>query len=135
MGVEVLDQGYNTFRTWMLMELGLDINTTLTIPSLARQFFIKAECYTNAYKLGGAPQMFIQRSVIGGHTCAMIIKKLKFDKPIGKRMNAFDAVLLYATAMNRLPGFLKGVPKVLTVFNCDNIEGLDGYFVYVKFLK
>lgn len=135
MDVKVLEQGYDTFRTWMLMELGIDINTTLTISSLAQKYFINEGCYKDVFELGGTPQMFIQRSVIGGRTMCNENKKLKFDKSSHKRMNDFDAVSLYASAMHRMPGFLKGIPKVLKFFKYDDVKGLDGYFVDVKIIN
>ena len=63
----------------MLMELGIDIITTLKISSLAQQFFINEGCFSGVYELSGTPQMFIQRSVIGGRTMCNENKKIKFE--------------------------------------------------------
>ena len=42
---DVLEQGYNIFYQWMLSEVNIDIDQTLTIASLAHTFFINEECY------------------------------------------------------------------------------------------
>ena len=39
MDCNVLEQGYNTFRTWVHFKVGIDVNIVLTISSPALQFF------------------------------------------------------------------------------------------------
>jgi len=47
----------------------------------------------------------------------------------------FDAVSLYPSAMYRMPGFLKGLPKVIEDLNFENIKNYDGYFLEIKIKK
>jgi hypothetical protein len=106
---EILRIGYNTFREWNLKTVKIDIDEVLTIASLAHQFFVNEGCYDNVFKLGGIPQMFIQGCVVGGRTMCAENKKIKLEE----KVNDFDAVSLYPSAMSRMDGFLIGIPKVL----------------------
>ena len=58
----------------------------------------------------------------------------KKDKAIEKKALAdFDGVSLYPSAMNRCPGFLKGVPKVWN--SSVDLEKVDGYFIKIHITK
>ena len=116
----------------MLFEVNIDIDQTLTIASLAHQFFINEGCYEDVHELSGTPQMFIQKTVVGGRVMCNNNKKLKFNKHSHKRMNDFDAVSLYPSAMARMPGFLKGIPKVLKDLNYEEFKNCDGFFIDIK---
>ena len=122
---EILCKGYNTFREWIVKYLNIDIDDVLTSASLAHKYFINRGCYESVNELGGVPQLFIQGSVVGGRT--MVSKNEK--KMVEAKINDFDAVSLYPSAMYRMDGFLKGIPKVLQTTNYDEIKGYDGYFV------
>ena len=124
---EVLQKGYNTFRTWILEMINLDIDNVLTTASLAHRYFINEGCYDNVYQFSGVPRMFLQKFVIGGRTMCSSNKKSIRD---GK-VNDFDAVSLYPSAMNRLDGFLQGKPKIITDLNYETIKSYDGYFVEI----
>ena len=50
-----------------------------------------------------------------------------------KALADFDGVSLYPSSMARIPGFLKGAPKVWDEFV--NLEKVDGYFVKIKVHK
>ena len=50
-------------------------------------------------------------------------------------INDFDAVSLYPSAMNRIDGFLKGLPKIITNSDYDTIKGYDGYFLEIEIIK
>lgn len=122
---EILYKGYNTFRDWIWKYLCIDIDDVLTSASLAHKYFIKKGCYEGVNELGGVPQLFIQGCVVGGRTMVSNNEK----KMVEAKINDFDAVSLYPSAMFRMDGFLKGVPKVLQTTNYDEIKGYDGYFV------
>ena len=121
----ILEQGYNKFRTWMLECVNIDIDNKLTIASLAHEYFIKQGCYNGVYQISGVPQIFIQGTVVGGRTMVSENKKISIEEKI----NDFDAVSLYPSAMERMDGFLKGKPKVIKDHTYDFISKQDGYFV------
>ena len=122
---EILCKGYNTFREWINTYLNIDIDDVLTSASLAHKYFVNQGCYNDVNELGGIPQLFIQGCVVGGRTMVSNNEK----KFIEAKINDFDAVSLYPSAMFRMDGFLKGIPKVLQTTNYDEIKGCDGYFV------
>lgn len=125
---EILFQGYNTFRNWILELIKIDIDDVLTSASLAHRYLINEGCYEDVYELSGIPQMFIQGAVVGGRTMCSENKKIKIEGKI----NDFDAVSLYPSAMRRMDGFLKGTPKVLENLSYDFLKQQDGYFVDVR---
>lgn len=126
----VLKQGYNTFREWILTDFQMDINEVLTLASLMEKILIAEHCYDDIYKLSGVPQRFIQNCVVGGRT--MVANNEK--NSITERVQDFDAVSLYPSAMIRMPGFLRGTPKVIT--NFDAIKNTaDGFFAEVVITK
>lgn len=76
---EVLEKGYNIFRSWILDLQGydltgelvnhkLDINEILTSASLAHKFMVMNDCYDGVYEMSSTPQQFIQKCVVGGRT-------------------------------------------------------------------
>lgn len=54
-----------------------------------------------------------------------------------KKISDFDAVSLYPSAMKRLDGYLKGLPKVLTEGECQTFSenNFDYYFVEIEILS
>jgi hypothetical protein len=124
---EILCKGYNTFRGWILNYLHLDIDEILTAASLAHKYFISQGCYTDVNELGGVPQLFIQGCVVGGRTMVSNNEK----KFVEAKINDFDAVSLYPSAMFRMDGFLKGDPQVIKPedLRYEFLEDQDGYFV------
>tara|TARA_R110001592_G_scaffold130227_1_gene343373 strand:+ start:3 stop:1748 length:1746 start_codon:yes stop_codon:yes gene_type:complete len=148
MDCKVLKDGYDTFRSWIKEVCDLDIVNYCSIASLSLDYLIKEGCFDTpieeeikddemeklhkykCWKLSGRPRDFIQKCVIGGRTMCRDNKKWLIEAII----NDFDAVSLYASAMFRMKGFLKGIPKVIKKENL-NIEWLqnntDGYFVKV----
>ncbi len=127
---DILQKGYNIFRNWMLETVNIDINKIMTIASLAHRYFVNEGCYDGVFQLSGVPQIFIQGSVVGGRT--MVSENKKYS--IEDRINDFDAVSLYPSAMKRMDGFLKGKPKVIVDKSYDFISKQDGYFVDI-FIK
>lgn len=134
---EVLKQGYLKFREWMLKLVNLDINNILTIASLAHKYFINEGCYEGVYEISGVPQQFIQKCVVGGRTMCCNNEKQIFNLKNNKKlkMQDFDAVSLYPSAMKRMDGFLKGLPKVIKNLDFNEIKKYDGYFIEIKIKK
>ena len=122
---KILYEGYNTFRKWIKETFKLDIDFILTGASLAHQYFVNEGCYDGVNELGGIPQLFIQGCVVGGRVMCAENKKMMLDYVI----NDFDAVSLYPSAMYRMDGFLKGVPKVIENHDFNWIKMQDGYFI------
>mgnify|MGYP006085472823 FL=1 len=130
--VEVLEQGYETFRKWFLDEpFGLDIDNIVSISSLSQKFFEKSLCYDGVAMLSGVPRAFIQKCLVGGRCC---LNKNKRQKVRGKVAD-FDARSLYPSALYRLGGLLKGVPKILKNLNYDHLKNQDGYFVKIQVVE
>lgn len=132
--VDVLSKGYNIFKTWMNEHFKIDCNECLTIASLAHKYLINTGCYDDVYELGGVPQNFIQGCVVGGRTMTNNNEMQTFNlkNNVNKRMQDFDAVSLYPSAMRRMKGFLKGKPKVLKDLTYDFLKQQDGYFIEIK---
>jgi len=125
---KILWDGYNTFRKWMLDCVKLDIDNILTIASLSHRYLVRQGCYDGVYEMKGVPQMFIQGCVVGGRTMTSDNRKIK----IQEKINDFDAVSLYPSAMSRLNGFLKGKPKIVKNLDYNDLKTKDGYFVDVR---
>jgi hypothetical protein len=128
----ILKEGYNIFKTWMNTQVNINIDNISTIASLAHRFFIMQGCYEDVYELSSIPQSFIQKCVVGGRVMCSENKKIKFDRTSNKRIADFDAVSLYPSAMSRMDGFLKGLPKIIKNLNFNEIKNQDGYFVEIK---
>ena len=131
MDCKVLHDGYNIFKTWMLQSTKLNIDYFLTMASIAHTYLITVGCYDGVYELGGTPQRFIQRCIVGGRTMTSENKKII----VQEKINDFDAVSLYPSAEFRMDGFLKGKPKVITNLNYEWLKHQDGYFVDIKILN
>ena len=54
---------------------------------------------------------------------------------VKKKLAEFDACGLYASAMYRMLGYLKGTPKVLTNLSYDFLKNQDGYFIQIIIKK
>lgn len=132
MDCKILKNCYSVFREWCLKDFNLDINNILTIPSLAEKYFKNQGCFNDCYGLSGLPQLFISQAVVGGRTMMANNKK---DKILDQILNDFDAVSLYPSAMSRINGFLKGIPKVIKNLDYNEIKNYDGYFIQIKILK
>lgn len=128
---KVLKDGYQKFRNQMLEITGLDVDVIATLPSLADKFLIKEGCYDGVYSFSGVVRAFIQKCVVGGRVMCRDNQKWH----IKEKLQDFDAVSLYPSAMVRLKGFLKGKPKIITDLSYEKIKRYDGYFVEIKVTK
>lgn len=125
----ILKEGYNTFKKWMNELVHIDIDSILTIASLAHRYFIESKCYEGVNELSGHMQAFIQKCVVGGRVMCANNKKQVI---VNKRIMDFDAVSLYPSAMSRMDGFLKGLPKVIEKLDYNELRSKDGYFIEIK---
>ena len=126
---DILEKGYNTFNKWMQELVNINIDNVLTLASLAHNFFINKGCYEGVNELAGTPQQFIQKCVVGGRV--MCCENKKNIENTGKKIMDFDAVSLYPSAMRRMDGYLKGLPKVINNLDYNSIRGYDGYFLEI----
>jgi hypothetical protein len=113
--VNILAQGFDKFRIMCLNELKIDIDESLTAPSIANKYF-EMNLYfkvKNFYKLSGVPRAFVQQAIYGGRCMTRDNKKWK----VGKVLSDFDAVSLYPSAMKRLY-IQTGKPIVLNDEEC-----------------
>jgi hypothetical protein len=123
----VLMKGYKIFREWILKSCKLDVLGILTSASLANKYFIKEKCFEGCYQLSGVPRKFIQKCLVGGR--CMSNQNEKYN--LTEKILDYDAVNLYGSAIKRLGGYLKGLPKILKELNYDFLKKQDGYFVEI----
>lgn len=166
---EVLRQGYEIFRDQMLEVTLEDIDKAVSLPQIANVFGRRMGVYDGCYETRGMPRDFMQRCLVGGRTMIAnntkkVILPLKIDPLIKERCNQFellesrfkclgtqselviahknddfDGVSLYPSAMARMPGILKGLPKVITEdiikkINSQNTKDISGYFAEIEIL-
>jgi hypothetical protein len=126
---DVLKAGYNIFRKWILESCQLDINEILTSASLADKYFKNNNCFEGIYELSGVPRKFIQNCLVGGRCMSNQNKKYNLTEKILD----YDAVSLYPSAIDRLGGYLKGLPKKIdeNQLNYEFLKKQDGYFVNI----
>ena len=149
----VTRDGYNKFKGMIKKISNMNIDHILTSASFSDKFMLERGVYSGCYQISGVPRAFISDANVGGRTHSLygkmyhIIKTEDGDeitKTIDEngnivikgnsiRINDFDAVALYPSAMNRMEGFLKGTPKVLKTdeLNQEFLNKQTGYFVEI----
>lgn len=139
--VSILKQAYLKFREQILEITKIDIMTLISLPQLADDFFKSKKVYDGCYSISGVAQDFIRKCAIGGRvmTCKNEMWHINHNSQAEtcKRVSDFDAVSLYPSAMKRLDGYLKGLPKVLTEGECQTFSenNFDYYFVEIEILS
>jgi hypothetical protein len=125
--VNILRQSYLKFRQQILdiSSSNLDINYYISLPQLSDDYFRMRGCYNGCYKFNGIAHDFIRRCVVGGRVMCANNER----NHIKGSIQDFDATSLYPSAMNRLNGYLKGLPKVITIFEPSKY---DHYFIEIK---
>jgi hypothetical protein len=138
MDVEILQRGYITMRQWIMeacMELNIfpvDIVYKLTIPSVAFTIAELYGCFDETYELSHIPQHFIFKCVVGGR-CMTRKNELQY---IDHAVDDFDACSMYVSAMVRMGGVLKGLPKVFNEpISYNEIKNATGYFIEIEITK
>lgn len=129
MDCQVLKMGYERFRQMTYESLNVDIVNYISIASLAHDYLIIQGCYKDVLKISGIARVFMQRCVTGGRT--MTNSNLKWHI-IGELLADFDGVSLYPSAMVRIPGFLRGKPKIIKQFTP---LLYDHYYVCIRVTK
>jgi hypothetical protein len=124
----VLKKGYERFSSMCMEAIKFDSKDYLTLASMADNYLKYTGCYKDVYQLSGVPRDFIQKCVVGGRTMCKQNKKQIRNIDYAD----YDACSLYPSAMCRMKGFLRGIPKVIYNFEP---EKYDGYFIKIKILK
>ena len=135
----VLRAGYLKFQT-MVSEIcesldiaDMNIDHFISAASIADNFIKMAGCYDGCVEMCGVPRAYIQRCLVGGRT---MLNSNTQQSAYGVQMADYDAVSLYPSAMNRLEGFLKGAPKLISSTDYATLcKDADGFFVRVKITK
>ncbi|MDR1819328.1 MAG: DNA polymerase [Methanobrevibacter sp.] len=119
------------------------INQYVSISAIGYALAEKYGCFEDCYELAGKPQDFIMRCVSGGR--CMLCNNQK--NIITGKIQDFDAVSLYPSAMAVMEGVPKGIPKIITEFNpmkysnyfieikIQNIDDIYGFPLVFKKLK
>lgn len=130
-GIEKFDQDLKEVFSETNTEM-LNVHNFISISSIGYHFAHKYGCFDGCYELSGKPQNFIQRCVSGGRTMTAENKK----QYIEGRIQDFDAVSLYPSAMFVMPGVPKGKPKVLPDdISEKELMSLDAFFIEINIKK
>ena len=127
--VRVLKEGWVIFRQSLLDKFQLDAFDFPTISGLSDQYFINTGCFDGVCEMSNIPRQFISNCSIGGRVMCADNKKIR----VAGKISDFDGVSLYPSSMKRIPGYLKGRPKIWTA-NI-NLSKVDGYFLKIRVLK
>jgi hypothetical protein len=138
--VKVLKDGYMKFRDQIIEisqeivktnsklkkkcpDLVIDIFNHYTISSVANEMLMLGGCYDDTYQFAGVVREFIQKCVVGGRVMTRRNEKVMVEegehyqectkKNVKQYIVDFDAVGLYNSVLYRIPGFIKGIPKIL----------------------
>jgi len=127
--VNLLRQGYEIFRQWMCNITSIDIDNIISLPQLSYEYGVNSNVFDGCYQISGQQREFIQRCLVGGRT--MTKNNQKYH--IKDRLQDFDAVSLYPSAMYRMDGVLQGLPKVIEneQLNYNFLKTQDGYFIEI----
>ena len=108
------------------------VHNFISISSIGYKFAKKYGCFNGCYELSGKPQNFIQRCVSGGRTMTAENKK----QYIEGKIQDFDAVSLYPSAMNIMDGVPLGIPKIIPEnVSIEQLMNYDTFFVEINIKK
>ena len=79
---EVLMNGYEVFRQWVLEHTELDVYYSITIQSMASQFMLNSGCCGNVYQISGVIQQYITKCGVGGRVMTNSNKQHHVKKKI-----------------------------------------------------
>lgn len=146
----ILAHGFIKFREQILTVCKLDIFNRVSLPQLADDFLKSQGVYDEIYSISGIAQDFIRRCCVGGRVMtngnqkwhvkcnsgeATIISNagkgagcVNVEKRKTGTIADFDAVSLYPSAMAMLPGYSKGLPKVLNAQQIADFDAIRSQF-------
>ncbi|MDR1819121.1 MAG: DNA polymerase, partial [Methanobrevibacter sp.] len=106
------------------------ITDFISISSLAYNLTAQYGCFEDCYELTGKPQNFIMRCMLGGR--CMLAKNTK--QHVVNKIQDFDAVSLYPSAMRTMIGIPYGIPKIIPDKPFDHNQ-YDYYFIEIEILE
>ena len=110
----------------------LDVHNFISISSIGYYYAYKFGCFDECYQLSGKPQNFIQRCVSGGRTMTANNEK----QYVEARIQDFDAVSLYPSAMSIMSGVPKGMPKIIPEgISTEELLRYDQFFAEINIKK
>ena len=119
-----LTEVFNQTNTQML-----NIHQFVSISAIGYEFAKSYGCFNGCYELSGKPQNFILRCVNGGRCMTANNEK----QLVEGRIQDFDAVSLYPSAMSVMDGVPKGLPKILEPnTSIDELMKYDQFFVEIN---
>ena len=130
--VNVMVEGWKIFRRSFLEFADIDCFSYVTISSLGDAYMTEQGCYIGVHQIAGVPQRFITNASVGGRVMCANNERVALDKN-SKDQADFDGRSLYPSAMARIPGFLKGSPKVW--HEGVKLNETDGYFLKIRILS
>lgn len=122
--VEVLETCFNKFMTLIKDRFDQDVINFVSLPSLAQAILAQEGCYLGCVSLKGQLLAFVRQSIIGGRVMTRDNQK-QWVKDT--KVDDFDAVSLYPSAMARMEGFPIG-PPILSHLN-PNLTTFDGSLI------
>lgn len=129
--VLTLKEGFEKFSEWCKL-LDINIDDVSTASSMAQQYALQEGCFEDCYQLSGAPQFFINQSVLGGRVMTESNEAFELTDT---KVVTLDANSLYPSAMIKFPGFLKGKPKILEDTSMEFLNRQSYYFVEIEVTK
>ena len=127
--INVLKQGYSIFRASLLSEYDIDCYHFPTVSGVADNYFIEQGAFEGVYEMSNVVRQFIANCSVGGRVMCPNNTRNKGGKK-RKRIADFDGVSLYPSSMKRIPGYLKGRPKVWDP--SVDLSAVDGYFLKIR---
>ena len=112
----------------LMSNSSLDVNNYISISAIGYALARKYNCFEGCYELAGKPQDFISRCICGGRT----MTKNNQKQLVKGKIQDFDAVSLYPSAMYKMSGIPKGKPKVITNTTIENVLNFDYFFVEIR---
>lgn len=110
----------------------LNIHNYISISAIGYDFAKRYGCFNGCYELSGKPQNFILRCVSGGRTMTANNDK----QYIEGRIQDFDAVSLYPSAMRIMNGVPKGKPKIIPAnVSKEELLRYDTFFAEINITK
>ena len=112
----------------------LGVHNFISISAIGYRFALNYGCFDGCFELTGKPQNFILRCISGGRTMTANNEK----HIVEGRIQDFDAVSLYPSAMSIMNGVPKGKPKIIPKnITTKGLLKYDTFFaeINIKFLK
>lgn len=131
MDCKVLKKGLEIFREQIKTVTDLDIYDIVSIPQLANTYLKNRGCFDDTYELTGATRGYIQQCVRGGRVMTRNNEKIN----IKERIQDFDGVSLYPSAMNRIKGMIRGKSYRINNLTKEFLDKVDYYYVTIKITK